>query len=76
MAHHAGTSEEARLSGEGIGDMLPRSSMLGLEDEGTVPGDPCSILPQSLRRKPLNIERSGLEISSMQGRGQELSNSI
>ncbi len=42
--HHAGTSEGAKARpGVGIGEILPRSDVLGLEDEATVPGVPCSI---------------------------------
>src|SRR5436309_9794061 len=53
ILNHAGTSEGARLNGEGIGDILPRSSVLGLEDEATVSGVHAVYVARSLRRMPL-----------------------
>ena len=41
----------------GIGEILPRSDVLGLEDEATVPGVPCSILRSVASAKAVKTHR-------------------
>ena len=59
---------EAR-PGVGIGEMLPRSSVVGLEDEAYWQGVHAVYFARSLRRKPSKHIVEWVEISQMQGRG-------
>jgi hypothetical protein len=69
--HHAGTSEGARLNGEGIGEILPRSDVLGLDDEATWQVFMQYTSLDRVGESRENTLRSGLEISSMQERGND-----
>jgi hypothetical protein len=74
VAYHAGTSEGARLNGVGIGEILPRSYVLGLEDEATVPGVHAVYVARSLRRKPVpHIAEWAGDFSDV---GEGISNSV
>src|SRR5947209_8856667 len=64
---------EAR-SGVGIGEIRPRSDVLGLEDEATGQGVHAVYFARSLRRKPSQHIAEWVEISQMQGRGLEMNN--
>src|SRR5947209_1264486 len=61
---------EAR-PGEGIGEIRPRSDVLGLEDEATWQGVHAVYVARSLRRKPSKHIAEWVEISPMQGRGSQ-----
>src|SRR5438270_10615914 len=57
---------EAR-PGVGIGEIRPRSDVLGLEDEATRPSVHAVYFARSLRRKPSKHIAEWVEISQMQG---------
>jgi len=61
---------EAR-PGVGIGEIQPRSDVLGLEDEATWQGVHAVYFARSLRRKPSKHIAEWVEISQMQGRGRQ-----
>ena len=55
----------------GIGEILLRSDVLGLEDEATGLCVHAVYIARSLRRKPSKHIAEWVEISQMQGRGRQ-----